>query len=315
MKAIVVLSALAYTAQAGSGSDPTPAPTPDPVGTPYNPSDKVFTGELGSHLASTLMNIKQLLTDGRMSSINEELEDYVIKNTECDPKLGILWVAKGGESPKEPMGLYFNKAGQVAGLRIKIYGEKAAQGRAVSQGYWIPDGKNTWYMSISFRPAEEMCTTSVSKHAIGDRIVINQDTIAKSIPMTLAQAQEVGFMPGSCMKSMGQHWFYDLQDAPGNSWISGNLLPVTPMYHPQTNNLNAFFWSSPLPQGPNNAGASALLTPIIFDQNSFLFVATHCVHQARALHSHGTTYLESSGVHSLPSQCARTSSRSTARLG
>merc|ERR1711967_212545 len=93
-------------------------------------------------------------------------------------------------------------------------------------------------------------------NVVGDRLVINQHTIAKSVPVTSDQALEAKFMPGSCMKSMGQHWFYDLLDAPGNSWISGNLLPLTTMYHPDSGDLNAFFFSSPLAQGPDNQGST-----------------------------------------------------------
>lgn len=58
---------------------------------------------------------------------------------------------------------------------------------------------------------------------------------------------------------MGQHWMYDLEDSPGMSWISGNLLPIVPMYHApgstDAGKINAFFFASPKCQGPGNNGA------------------------------------------------------------
>merc|ERR1711907_48573 len=174
----LALSALAYTTHAGSGSPSTPSPTPNPNGTPYNPSDKLFTGELGSHVASTLMNTKQFLSNGQLTG---ELSNYVVQNSTCDPKLGILHTAKGGLSPESPIGIFFTQAGQIAGLRIQVWGSKAAQGRAISEGYWIPAGENTWYLSMSFRPEQEMCTQKQSANPVGDRIIMNQDTIAKSV--------------------------------------------------------------------------------------------------------------------------------------
>lgn len=55
-------------------------------------------------------------------------------------------------------------------------------------------------MDVSFRAPEDMCsTTSRSEEVMGDRVVINQDTIRQSIPLTVKEAVEQKWTPGSCM--------------------------------------------------------------------------------------------------------------------
>eukprot|EP00658_Telonema_sp_P-2_P005691 TRINITY_DN1214_c0_g1_i1.p1 TRINITY_DN1214_c0_g1~~TRINITY_DN1214_c0_g1_i1.p1 ORF type:complete len:386 (+),score=101.56 TRINITY_DN1214_c0_g1_i1:151-1308(+) len=188
------------------------------------------------------------------------LENYQLSTNECYPGLGYLWSSTNTDiSQTTPLGLWYTAGGQIAGLRIEVWGAGAAAGRQVSDGYYVSDGDDRWHMSVSFRASDVMCSGETDSEVVGDRLVINQDTIAKSIPMTSDAAAAAGFMPGSCMKSMGQHWMYDLEDAPSNSWVSGNLLPVVPMYHapgaPEAGKINAFFFASPVCQGPNNEGA------------------------------------------------------------
>jgi hypothetical protein len=255
IRTLITLS-IVYGAHAGSGSDPTGAPTYDPAGTPL--PDKLSTGSLGSHLASTLRQFKQfnqlsgITPDATLEQINGM--DYQKATAECDPQLGYLWTAPGGPSLARPLSLYYNQAGQIAGLRVDIFGASAAQGRMIEDGYYISAGSDHWFLSVSFRSPEEMCTEQMSSEQIGDRLVVNQDSIAKSIPMTSSEAEAEGFMPGSCMQSMGQHWMYDLVDAPSNSYISGNLLPVVPMY--SNGKLNSFFFTTPTCQGPSHKGSS-----------------------------------------------------------
>jgi hypothetical protein len=214
-------------------------------------------------MASTLQQLSQFSS---LSGVTPDspLEGYA-PSAACDPQLGYLWSPSGGPSLSKPLSFYYNKAGQIAGLRVDVFGEGAAQGKMIDNGYYTPAGDNHWYLSVSFRPAEAMCTDDESSEPIGDRLVINQDSIAESIPMTAAGAKAAGFMPGSCMTSMGQHWFYDLAAAPSNSFISGNLLPIVPMYHMEgalEGTLNAFFFTTPICQGPNQDGTD---TPHTWD--------------------------------------------------
>lgn len=170
-----------------------------------------------------------------------------------------------GLSEKHPLGLRYTKSGVIAGVRTEIYGSNkygpAAPKHLVDLGYWkSTNSTETWVMDISFRSEEVMCSSKSSSDLIGDRVVINQDTIKQSIPLTAAEAQRNSWTPGSCMASMGWHHFYDLLSAPKQSYTIENLLPIVPMYNPpdETGVLNAFFFTSPVAQP--GSGAWYLLT-------------------------------------------------------
>eukprot|EP00656_Telonema_subtile_P012025 TRINITY_DN1602_c0_g1_i1.p1 TRINITY_DN1602_c0_g1~~TRINITY_DN1602_c0_g1_i1.p1 ORF type:complete len:416 (+),score=77.16 TRINITY_DN1602_c0_g1_i1:110-1357(+) len=233
--------------------------------TPFNPPSNPSTGSLGGHIAfrESFTAFKGL--NAAFSEVTPEanLDDYEVVG-DCHPKLGYHWQPKGGITPKYPLSLYYTKGGQIAGMRVDVYGKGAAQGKQVSEGYYISDGDDQWHLSVSFRGEEELCSGHTSSEPIGDRLVINQNTIAKSMPMTADEAQRLGFMPGSCMKSMGQHWLYDLEASPGTSWVSGDLLPLVTMYHPPNSDnagsFNAFFFTTPTCQGPAHKGAEVIFS-------------------------------------------------------
>jgi len=122
----------------------------------------------------------------------------------------------------------------------------------VDHGYWkaVNGTSETWVMDVSFRASSDMCTSNLAVTATGDRVVINQDTIKQSVPLTAKQAREEKWTQGSCMASMGQHHFYDLKSAPQQSYEPDQLLPLVPMYYPadSTGTLNAFFFTTPVAQ-------------------------------------------------------------------
>jgi hypothetical protein len=95
-----------------------------------------------------------------------------------------------------------------------------------------------------------MCSAKGGIESVGDRVVINQDTIRVGLPLTAQSARDGKWTPGSCMAKMGQHHFFDLQTAPLQSWNESSLLPIVPMYYPadSTGTLRAFFFTSPVSQ-------------------------------------------------------------------
>ena len=132
----------------------------------------------------------------------------------------------------------------------------AATRSMISEGYYIPieggeavEGYEEMYeMSVSFRGAANVCLMWILGDAIGDRVVINQHTIAVSIPMTQGEADADDFQPGSCLSGMGQHYFKDITSGSTMSFLTGNLLPIAPMYYPPNDpdgKLNEFLFSWP----------------------------------------------------------------------
>lgn len=188
----------------------------------------------------------------------EALDERWVAVSGCEPDLGILYAQdKSGPSEKHPLGLRFTSSGKIAGVQATVFGSNrfgdAAQLNLIEKGYWkqTANATKTWHMDISFRSSEEMCSqTSKSEDLLGDRVVINQDTIKQEIPLTVKDAVSQNWTPGSCMASMGWHHFYDLKTAPKQSFKEDQILPIVPMYNPpdSTGVLNAFFFTSPVSQ-------------------------------------------------------------------
>mmetsp|Transcript_80147 Transcript_80147/g.120460 ORF Transcript_80147/g.120460 Transcript_80147/m.120460 type:complete len:265 (+) Transcript_80147:142-936(+) len=172
---------------------------------------------------------------------------------DCDANLGIRYAYKGsGPSKSTPLTIYFTAGGQVAGVGVNLYGAGSAPQNLIDLGFWIPiEGeKNQWMLSVSFRQPSDMCSHTTVDEVIGDRLVINQNTLSYSLPLTAAEAFCNNWTYGSCMTTMGQHWFYDVSGAPDLTWNSANLLPVVTMYYPPNINgtINAFFFTTPVAQ-------------------------------------------------------------------
>jgi len=169
----------------------------------------------------------------------------------CDPYLGYRYAYKDTAPGKStPLTIYYTSAGQVAGLGVDVFGEGSAPQQLIDMGYWIPVSRNQWTINVSFREPGYMCTNQTAPETIGDRIVINQGTTNQSVPIDASSAYCENWTYGSCMKTMGQHWFYDVSDAPTLSWQSDNLLPIVAMYYPPTidGTINAIFFATPVAQ-------------------------------------------------------------------
>ena len=196
------------------------------------------------------------------------VDDTCVDDTCCIPSLGVLYAPKGGVSRDSPVSLYFTPAEQLAGLKMTVFdlegdaaaaarakGEvtSAAQGNLAEQGYYAPvkGMQGAHEMSVSFRGKEDVCSTKVLPKAVGDRVVINQHTIERSIPMKAGDAEANHFSPGSCALGMGQHWHTDLSTGSTMSWITGNTMPVTPMYYPPNDpegKINGIYLHTPVCQ-------------------------------------------------------------------
>lgn len=221
-----------------------------------------------------------------------EEQGWTSAGNDCHPRLGVEYVPAGGISQESPLSAYYTPAGQITGLKITVYGDggdfgtsafegAGALGEMVNQGYYIPVTSSeegaSWEMSITFRSVTDVCAELILPQDIGDRIVINQDTIAVSVPMTLGQAEGEDYQAASCMKGMGQHYFKDLVGGSTMTWVTGNLLPVTPMYFPPNDpngKINAFFFS--LPTCQNKVGPAWDNVPLVCGLRSDMMCQNFC---------------------------------------
>lgn len=168
------------------------------------------------------------------------------KSDDCDPALGYWHTQESsGPSKSKPLSLFYTAGGQPAGVRVDIWGHAytssigpAAQPNLVKSGFWRCVGDcadEHWYIVVSTREAgPAMCDGTLMHGAVGDRLEVNQDAhLNFSLPLSAAAAKEQGYAPGSCMETMGQHWFLDLKLKGGRQgWVEGDLLPIVPMYTP-----------------------------------------------------------------------------------
>ena len=135
--------------------------------------------------------------------------------TDCDSNIGVMWAdTKSGASKTHPVQLLFTSAGQFAGMRVTIYGDSstsgvgnAAQPQLIQEGFWIPQSgaSETWYITMSTRPASQMCSGEVQSAMLGTQIVLNQDTgLNFAVPLSAREAQAQGYAAGACIPHMGQ---------------------------------------------------------------------------------------------------------------
>jgi hypothetical protein len=194
----------------------------------------------------------------------DAVADGWLKAENCNEHLGFLYTNQGdAPSEEHPLGLYFTATGKLAGVQVTIYGENkdvgdAAQPALVEKGFWkVNDGmEKTWHMDVSFRSPAEMCGDTSSDEILGDRLVVNQDTISYALPTVAGEARSNNWTEGSCFNQMGQHHFYDFNTAPEMSWASDALLPVVVMYDPpfdDAGTINAIFLTTPVSQPGSSA--------------------------------------------------------------
>jgi len=164
----------------------------------------------------------------------------------CEPNLGIPYAqSASGPERHKPIVMYFTPAGQAAGAGVVIFAG-TPETSLINQGWFQQLSNGNYYISVTFRNASSVCSNSPSEYPLGDRLIVNADTIAHYLPTTEKEAVQGQWTKGSCFDGMGTHYFYDLATAPRQSWVAGNLLPIVPMYYNGV--INAFFFASTVVQ-------------------------------------------------------------------
>lgn len=142
----------------------------------------------------------------------------------------------------------------------------AVEPKLLKAGYFTQVAKNQYRLTVTFDKVAAGCiTNSSSSTTLGDRLIVNANTIAHPIPVTEDDAVANKWHKGSCFYGMGHHYFYDLETAPDMSWKAGNVLPGTsPNFRVNSNHsvvamydkglINAFFFTdTTIQQGVFNA--------------------------------------------------------------
>eukprot|EP01111_Echinosteliopsis_oligospora_P000654 TRINITY_DN1073_c0_g1_i1.p1 TRINITY_DN1073_c0_g1~~TRINITY_DN1073_c0_g1_i1.p1 ORF type:complete len:281 (-),score=76.22 TRINITY_DN1073_c0_g1_i1:58-900(-) len=179
---------------------------------------------IGDRVARTFLIFKEL----PLTATDAQSQGWVNSSSSCDPHLGIAYSAKGGPATSNPLILYYTEGNQLAGIGIVHMGAPLS-----SQSQWwqsFDSSSNQYIMNVHFRNTSEICTGFVSDAAVGDTIIINQDTIAYKVPITEEEAINNLWTPGNCISGMGTHYAFDLETAPVMSYKAEQTIPLYPMY-------------------------------------------------------------------------------------
>jgi hypothetical protein len=159
--------------------------------------------------------------------------------TPCGP-FGIGYSKGDSDGPTkgDSVILYYTSGGQLSGFGTRIWGDAPD---SLVPDYWSPvDGldtdENVYDLIVATRDPSMMCSDDTDDLALGDRLSING---IMDIPLVMDDAQDAGWVEGNCITKMGIHHAFDL-NAPGQqTWNASSLVPVMPMYHPQTRAVTA----------------------------------------------------------------------------
>lgn len=148
---------------------------------------------------------------------------------------------EGGPSHGDSAILFFTEGGQLAGFGSRMWGD--APQNLIDEGYWIPSEADdgSYDIVVQTRDPGMICSGKTDSNVLGDRLVVNG---IMNIPLTMPTAQAAGWVEGNCIPKMGIHHAYDLNYPNSQSWNSSSLVPVLPMYSPQTGAVTAVLLAS-----------------------------------------------------------------------
>ncbi len=68
------------------------------------------------------------------------------------------------------------------------------------------DDGSEWFVTVTFRSPEDVCSSGSLALPLGDRLVLNANTIAQEIPLTPQEAGAAGWVAGSCFSGGYPGW-------------------------------------------------------------------------------------------------------------
>jgi len=164
-----------------------------------------------------------------------------------DTNLGYMWCDKASCIGRTAV--YFGKNGQISAVEVNNPKSEIDQIK-YTLPYWEEkdyDSENV-YLAIAFRSSGNIQTTTCGETIINDDLVLSPGGAKIKIPMTQADAQAQGYLPGSCMYGMGIHHFKASDGGPGFG-DRNKLQPLVPMYRTDDQRLHAIFFTNPNGEG------------------------------------------------------------------
>jgi len=153
-----------------------------------------------------------------------------MKNKECDLEHGFVWSAHpDGPRKDSPLTIHTSKAGQVAGIGLRLFNAATIEKNLVTKSYWMRTKDEKEYDIVIMFRGKGLCDSDdKTDKVLGDSLVINPKQIAERVPLTEKEATQSNYTRGSCWQTMGTHYAKDLSGQ--MSWTGDNMMPVMPFY-------------------------------------------------------------------------------------
>ena len=142
-------------------------------------------------------------------------DGWVKSDSPCVSSIGQAWNQKKPHpTTSHPITLYFAANGQISGFGTDVFGDVPALWNY--RGYYNNVGSSQYRIKVATRSAQlDLCSVQTPfSDPIGDRIIINPDSINQRLPGNENEAAAKQWTRGACIDGMGRHWEYDLATAP-----------------------------------------------------------------------------------------------------
>lgn len=206
--------------------------------------------------------------------------DGTLTEAACTPDMGTPYTIGGVRDSATPLTLHFSAAGQITGVSLDVYdhGDPVHTEwvqTMIYRGILTPGGASAPdTLTVAFRDTSgdaDLChADTIYEERVGTQLGVlfsaeagstfpltsegyERRTLTTQLPLTASAAQEQGYHRGSCFSGMGWHYFKDLTTSDGSVvWedFHTNLIPIVPMYDPESGQLNAFFFAISPDQAP-----------------------------------------------------------------
>jgi len=170
----------------------------------------------------------------------------------CVPSLGEPWIYGAERSIHSSVTLYFTPhvgdiSGVISGMEVDIYGyiETKLIGVYFSKEKTSLQDETYHSLAIALRnsAAQDLCDISTPAKKDGlVYVAISPDLVNQQVPIKSNLSSLTSkWKEGSCIHTMGYHWFQDTEGGLNLSQKAENTVPVVPMYNSVDGTINGLF--------------------------------------------------------------------------
>jgi hypothetical protein len=238
--------------------EPVPEPEPEPVPVPVDPEHwpKALVkmgGEIpGMPGAPPPFSAAAMPQSAPATTAEAAANGWIKTGEPCNPLLGEPWIFGAEQSIDTPATVYFTPEvgetpGVVSAIEVDYYGYLEEKLIGVYFGEEKSSKDGTYRsISVALRNSEDYDLCDTENPIASDNppyLAIAPDMANILIP-THEESPDLAanWVEGSCLKSMGIHWFQDVETGNELTYKTENTVPVVPMYSSTDGSINGIFF-------------------------------------------------------------------------